>query len=89
MERRQIRFLGRVQGVGFRATARHIAASFAVTGWVKNEPDGSVLAEVQGAPAEIDRFLGSLRERMGALVRSESSDICTAVKDERGFEVRR
>src|SRR5262245_4151279 len=42
MERRQIRFHGRVQGVGFRVTARAIADEFAVSGWVRNEPDGTV-----------------------------------------------
>ena len=33
---------GRVQGVGFRYTALHEAQRLGVTGWVLNEPDGSV-----------------------------------------------
>jgi Acylphosphatase len=47
MERRRIVFSGRVQGVGFRATARAVASRFEVTGWVRNADDGTVEMEVQ------------------------------------------
>ena len=47
MQRRQIRFYGRVQGVGFRYHAKHAAAALGLTGWVRNEYDGSVMMEVQ------------------------------------------
>lgn len=33
---------GRVQGVAFRAAARRMADSLALTGWVRNLADGSV-----------------------------------------------
>lgn len=46
--REQVRFSGRVQGVGFRYTCANLAHQQGVTGWVRNEPDGSVLAELQG-----------------------------------------
>ncbi len=58
--REAVRFTGRVQGVGFRATARDIAASLALTGWVRNEPDGSVSMQVQGPPDAIEALLGRL-----------------------------
>src|SRR5690349_7212233 len=38
MERREVHYSGRVQGVGFRYTARSIAQLFPVTGYVKNLP---------------------------------------------------
>ena len=41
-------FHGRVQGVGFRYTAKYLARSMNLTGWVKNEYDGTVVLEVQG-----------------------------------------
>lgn len=89
MERRRIQFKGRVQGVGFRATTRLIAAEFAVSGWVRNEPDGSVVAEVQGDGAEIDRFLGAVAARMGRFIRGQTSEACPAEAGERGFEIQR
>ena len=40
--RKRIIFHGRVQGVGFRFTAKHLANSLGLTGWVQNEYDGTV-----------------------------------------------
>ena len=56
MKRFRICFYGRVQGVGFRYTAYHIAQELSLSGWVKNEFDGTVLCEVQGDGAAIDEF---------------------------------
>lgn len=47
-QRIQYSFTGEVQGVGFRYTAFHVASSLGLTGWVRNEYDGSVTMEVQG-----------------------------------------
>jgi acylphosphatase len=60
----EIRYSGRVQGVGFRATTRHIARSHPVTGWVRNEHDGSVTVQIQGDPAAIDACLEQLESAM-------------------------
>ena len=46
-------FVGRVQGVGFRYTAYYAATRHGVTGFVKNEDDGSVTMEAQGSPQAI------------------------------------
>jgi acylphosphatase len=89
MERRQIRFEGRVQGVGFRATARAVAAGFAVTGWVRNEADGSVMSEVQGAAGQINAYLAALRARMGRNITGETAAPMRPAAGESGFEVRR
>jgi acylphosphatase len=51
------RITGRVQGVKYRATARREARQRGLTGWVRNEPDGAVLIEVEGDPAAVDEFL--------------------------------
>ena len=48
MVRKHYRFTGQVQGVGFRYRARHAADGMCITGWVKNQWDGSVEMEVQG-----------------------------------------
>ena len=53
-------FTGRVQGVGFRYKANYIADEYRLTGYVKNEYDGSVTAEVQGTEQEIYMFIKAL-----------------------------
>ena len=57
-------FRGRVQGVGFRFTPRRVARGFAVAGWVRTEPDGSVRCVVEGDGDEVDRFVEAVREAM-------------------------
>lgn len=48
---------GRVQGVFFRAKARDRAASFELTGWVRNLRDGRVEILAEGGAEAIARFL--------------------------------
>ncbi|MGL5172567.1 MAG: acylphosphatase [Olsenella sp.] len=55
-----VRFVGEVQGVGFRWTCRNIAMDLKLTGWVKNEDDGSVTLELQGSDDAIGRFFTGL-----------------------------
>ncbi len=57
-----IRVTGRVQGVYFRASARDIAVSMGIKGFVKNEADGSVYLEAEGNPEQLDRFLRWCKE---------------------------
>jgi len=88
MERKQIRYTGRVQGVGFRATTRSIASGYTVTGWVRNEPDGSVLMEVQGDPGEVARCVGELNQTMERNISSADEREATPVTGEAAFEIR-
>ena len=55
--RKRIVFHGRVQGVGFRYTARYAADSLGLTGWVQNHYDGTVEMEVQGPELKINKLL--------------------------------
>ena len=48
----EVTYRGRVQGVGFRYTARTVAAGYAVQGFVRNLPDGGVQLVVEGAADE-------------------------------------
>ncbi|NLY26966.1 MAG: acylphosphatase [Alcaligenaceae bacterium] len=48
---------GRVQGVGFRVATVRQAHALQVCGWVRNQPDGSVQALLQGTPDALDRLL--------------------------------
>ncbi len=58
--RKRLVFHGRVQGVGFRYTAKHLAGSLGLTGWVRNEYDGTVQMEVQGREAMIHKMMEGL-----------------------------
>jgi len=48
---------GTVQGVYFRGWTKAEAERRGLTGWVRNEPDGSVTALVAGPPADVDEFI--------------------------------
>lgn len=61
-------YRGRVQGVGFRATARHYAKQIGLVGHVRNLPDGSVEANVVGTRQKINEFMRALEEEFSAEV---------------------
>ncbi len=48
---------GHVQGVFYRASMRDQARRLGVTGWARNEPDGTVRAHVEGPEEAIDELL--------------------------------
>ena len=52
--RRHYIFEGDVQCVGFRWYASQAASAAGVTGWVRNEYNGSVTMELQGTADQID-----------------------------------
>ncbi|MGZ3653010.1 MAG: acylphosphatase [Bdellovibrionota bacterium] len=69
---RKMQIQGQVQGVNFRESMKQEAHRCGVTGWVRNRPDGSVEAFVQGEPAAIEDILqwarlGPPRARVDAL----------------------
>jgi acylphosphatase len=58
----EITVRGYVQGVGFRWYASREAANLGITGWVANQPDGSVALVAEGSSAAIDALIAALRE---------------------------
>jgi acylphosphatase len=53
---------GRVQGVSFRAYAAQEAQRLGLGGWVRNEPDGSVAAHVEGPDDAVAQMVAWLHE---------------------------
>jgi acylphosphatase len=86
--RYQATFRGMVQGVGFRATAADLAKTHSVTGWVRNEPDGSVMLVVEGDEDEVEKYLDALRREMHEKIRSEELEVFEQERGYIGFEVR-
>lgn len=60
------RVTGRVQGVAFRAWARAEALRHGLTGWVRNEPDGSVRALLMGPAASVADMVRRMGRGPGA-----------------------
>lgn len=86
--RKHIIFKGWVQGVGFRYRASSAAELYGVSGWVKNEFDGSVSMEIQGTHQQILDVITAIK--LGSYIRIEDMDMKTTsvIPDERGFRVK-
>lgn len=54
--------VGRVQQVGFRDFVQTQAKECGITGWVKNNDDGTVSVLAQGLPEDTKRFIEELHE---------------------------
>ena len=52
-----LRIHGSVQGVSFRYYARQRAEALGLAGWIRNCPDGSVEASIQGEREAVDEFV--------------------------------
>ena len=60
--RLEARVYGRVQGVYFRESTRSLAQSLNITGWIKNNQDGSVSVVAEGSRPQLEALLDYLRE---------------------------
>ena len=86
--RKHFIFSGRVQEVGFRYSAFSIATKLGLTGWVRNEWDGSVEMEAQGSEEQINRMLSMLnKDAYIRIDRIDSTEI-PFIENEHGFHVR-
>jgi acylphosphatase len=56
MERITIKVKGKVQGVFFRKHTQEVARKLGISGFVRNEADGSVFIDAEALPAELEKF---------------------------------
>ena len=82
-----IRVHGRVQGVCFRAAAHRIATEMQIGGWVRNEDDGSVFIEAEGAPADLEKFVAWCRRGPSAAVVQSVQTVESPVQGYSTFEI--
>ena len=59
--RRRVVVRGQVQGVWFRGTAEREAYAHRVSGFARNQRDGSVLLELEGEAADVDAVVAWCR----------------------------
>ena len=84
----QVFFEGRVQGVGFRWTVRHIAKGFDVKGWVRNLVDGRVELQVSGDDDEVRAFLDAIQQsELRSHIRKMSEQKLAAPVEGTGFTI--
>ncbi len=62
MRRIEAKVSGRVQGVGFRQFTLERARRRGITGWVRNEPDGSVQVVAEGDDQAIGGLVDDLQQ---------------------------
>jgi acylphosphatase len=79
---------GSVQGVGFRYRAYHMANGLGITGWVRNEWDGSVTLEVQGTQAAINELMTRINQSSYIRMETINHERLPVDEDERSFHVR-
>ena len=86
---RHFRVTGRVQGVAFRAWTRATATDLGLTGWVRNDPDGSVTGHLEGPREAVDRMITQLHGGPGAAVVNAVAVDEAPPSGAASFEVRR
>ena len=81
-------YSGRVQGVGFRYTAKTVAAGFEITGTIRNLTDGRVELVAEGLRDELDAFRAALHDSgLAGFIRDEQVAWADAENKFRGFEI--
>lgn len=58
--RKEFHFEGNVQNIGFRFEVQSHAKPLGITGYAKNNDDGSVTAELQGTEKSINKVINDL-----------------------------
>ena len=82
-----VTYSGKVQGVGFRATAADLARDYPVSGWVKNLDDGRVRLLAEGPADAVDGFLKAIRVRWDGNIDKEVVETPAASGKYKSFEI--
>lgn len=81
-------FTGRVQGVGFRYKASRLAHHYKVTGWIRNNANGSVEAQLQGREEALDQIVQQLNQDAYIRIDWITRERMELDREERSFSVR-
>ncbi|MBW8684835.1 acylphosphatase [Chitinophaga rhizophila] len=78
---------GKVQGVSFRASARHTANDLGITGEVRNLPDGSVFISAEGEEQQMESFIAWCRQGPALAKVTELVITVAPVQHYKSFEI--
>ena len=88
-KRARVYYSGRVQGIGFRYTAREVACGYEVTGFVRNLPDGRVEMAAEGEEEEVAAFLDAITaSQLGSHIRQADVSWIGPRDDDKQFDIR-
>jgi len=85
---RKVRVFGRVQGVFFRQWTVNKARALAVSGWVRNAPDGTVEAHLVGEETAVERMIEAMRQGPSQARVEDVTVETVEPEDVRGFSVK-
>ena len=85
---RKLRVTGKVQGVFFRTWTQQQASQLNVCGWVRNCPDGSVEAHVEGEEKAIDELIERLMKGPSQASVDDVDVGAAECENSTGFQVR-
>ena len=86
--RRECRFTGRVQGVGFRYTVQNLAMQYDVRGYVRNLPDGRVELVMEGSAEEMDALLQDVSRKLSDYIKGLDQTVADATGEFDQFAIR-
>ena len=82
-----VHYSGRVQGVGFRFTAKSAADSLAISGHVRNLADGRVELLAEGTAKELNALLWTIRSETAGHIEDEHSESLPATGEFTEFNI--
>lgn len=89
MKQAILKLFGEVQGVGMRYWINQIARELNLTGWVKNEPDGTVSILAQGREEDLNKLILFIKNKIDFTKIERLEEQRDEVKDQiRNFNIR-
>lgn len=83
----EVHLNGKVQGIGFRYTAKEEADKLGIYGYARNLRDGSVALEMEGSEVNINRFMEWLKSNPGLSEIKELEITEGKIKGYREFQI--
>lgn len=84
-----IRVIGKVQGVYFRAATRETVETLGINGFIQNERDGSVYLEAEGNTDQLEKLINWCEKGPAGAQVVKVETTSGDVKGFSGFEIRR